>query len=262
MRKTSLGILLAASLFSASAFADKPLATVNGTVIPQSRLDDLVKQLSSQNPKLTLDAPLKARIKENLIANEVVRQEAIRKGLEQDPTYLARLAQVKAELLTGSLIESFFKQYPVTEAEAKKEYDKISVNLSGKEYRVRHILVDNEAKAKELLAELKKGAKFETLAQTHSKDSGSAKKGGELDWSVPENYTPAFAQAIKRMPKGKISEEPVKTEFGWHIIKIDDIRIRKGPSFAEVKNAVIQQIQAEQLKKYVAELVAKAKITQ
>lgn len=262
MRKTSLGILLTASLFSASAFADKPLATVNGTVIPQARMDELVKQLSAQNPKLKLEAPLKERLKESIIANEVIRQEAIKKGVEHDPVYLSRLAQLKGELLTGTFVENFLKQHPITEAAAKQEYDKITVNMSSKEYRVRHILVDNEAKAKELLAELKKGAKFETLAQTYSKDSGSAKKGGELDWSVPENYTPAFAQAIKNMPKGKISETPVRTEFGWHIIKIDDVRTRKGPSFAEVKNALIQQLQAEQLKKYVAELVAKAKITQ
>lgn len=258
MRKTSIGLLLAASLISHSAFAAATLATVNGTAIPQSRMDEEVKVLSSRNPTAKIDANVKAQIKENLIANEVVRQEALKKNIDQDPNFIKNLDQLRV----ATFVENFIKQHPVSEAEAKAEYDKTKVNMSSKEYLVRHILVDNEAKAKEIIAELKKGAKFDALAKAYSKDPGSAKQGGELGWAPSENYTTAFAAAIKTMPKGKISDEPVKTEFGWHIIKIDDIRTRKGPSFAEVKDAIMQQMQIEKLRKYVTDLVAKAKVTQ
>lgn len=261
MRKISLGLFFSLAL-TASVFAEAPLATVNGVSIPQSRMEMVIKEISRNNNSLKIDAQTKDKIKESLITAEVVRQEAEKQGIEKSPAYLARLEQVKEQLLFRTLIDNFFKKHPISEADAKKAYEKIKVSMGGKEYLVRHILLDNETKADEIIADLKKGAKFDELAKTYSKDPGSAKQGGELGWAVPENYTQAFAEVIKKMPKGKISDTPVKTEFGWHIIKVDDIRTTKGPSFAEVKDELIRQMQAEELKKYLDELKAKAKITQ
>ena len=259
MRKTSLALILATALISQTALANNNLATVNGVTIPQSRMDLLLKE-AGQNGDV--DDKAKAQLKEILITNEVIRQEALKKGFDKDPNYLAQVEQMKEQLLLRTFINNFIKTHPITESTAKREYDKIKVNMGSKEYRVRHILVEDEDKAKTLIAQLKKGAKFDILAKENSKDSGSAKQGGELGWAVPDNYTAAFADAIKKMPKGKISDTPVKTEFGWHVIKVEDIRTSKGPAFAEVKEEVIRQIQGEALKKYVAELVSKAKITQ
>ena len=259
MRKTSLALILSMALVSQVALAEDTLATVNGIAIPQSRMEVVLKE-TGQNGKL--DDKAKAQLKEIIITNEVIRQEAFKKGLDKDPAYLNQVEQMKEQLLLRTFINDFIKKHPITESAAKKEYNKIKVNMGGKEYRVRHILVEDEDKAKELISQLKKGAKFDVLAKENSKDSGSAKHGGELGWAVPDNYTLAFAEAIKTMPKGKISDTPVKTEFGWHIIKVEDIRTSKGPAFTEVKEEVIRQIQGEELKKYVAELVSNAKITQ
>lgn len=259
MRKTSLGLLLAAALISQPVLADTTIATVNGVAIPQSRMDTLAEEIAAKG--MPVNAAMQEKIKERLIMNEVVRQEAIRKGLDKNPAYLARLDQIKDQLLVGTLYEDFVKANPVPEAAVKKEYDKIKVSMGGKEYRVRHILVDNESTAKDLIAQLKKGAKFEDLAKAHSKDPGSAPQGGELGWAAPDSYTPAFAEAIKKMPKGKITDTPLKTGFGWHVIKVEDIRASKGPSYPEIKEDLTRQMQGEALQKYVESLVAKAKIT-
>lgn len=263
MRNISLALVLAAALVSPFIWANNTtLATVNGVVIPQSRMDLILKEAAQNGNNTAVDESTKNQLKDMLITNEVLRQEALKKGFDKDPLYLAQVEQMKEQLLLRSFVNDFVRTHPITDSTAKKEYEKIQVTMGGKEYRVQHILVEKEATAEELIAQLKKGAKFETLAKENSKDSGSANQGGELGWAVPDNYTAAFADAIKKMPKGKISDTPVKTEFGWHIIKVEDIRPTKGPAFAEVKEEVIRQLQSEAVKKYVADLLAKAKITQ
>jgi peptidyl-prolyl cis-trans isomerase C len=264
MRKTSVALMLATALVSQIALAESNVATVNGVAIPQSRMDWVLKEWEAKEvgQNGNIDDKAKAQLKEILITNEVIRQEAFKKHFDKDPTYLAQVDQMKEQLLVRTFINDFVKKHPIADATAKKEYDKIKVNMGSKEYRVRHILVEDEGKAKDLIAQLKKGAKFDVLAKENSKDAGSAKQGGELGWAVPDNYTLAFAEAIKKMPKGKITDAPVKTEFGWHVIKVEDIRTSKGPAFTEVKQEVIRQMQGEALKKHIAELVAKAKITQ
>ena len=262
MRKLSISLFLATALVSQIALADAHLAIVNGVSIPKSRMEHILKGINQNGRGLHLDEKMAERLKENIITNEVIRQEAVKKGINKDPLFLAQVEQMQEQLLIRTFIDDFVKTHPITEAAAKKEYHKIKANQGNKEYLVRHILVKDEAIAKELITQLKKGVKFNVLAKPKSTDSGSAKQGGELGWAVPENYTQPFAEAIIKMPKGKISDTPVKTEFGWHIIKVEDIRKSKGPAFSEVKEEIIRQMQSEALKKHVAMLVLKAEIVQ
>jgi peptidyl-prolyl cis-trans isomerase C len=255
-----LALAIAAASLSAGVFAAPAgtLATVNGVAIPAARSDAFVKDLAQRGQK---DSPeLRARVKDELIKNEVVFQEAIKKGMEKNPDVMAQLEMLKQRLVIGAFINQYVKANPVTEADLKKEYDKIKVNFGGKEYKARHILVATEAEANAIIAELKKGKKFEDLAKEKSMDKGSGSNGGDLGWANPNNFVKEFSEAMTKMPKGKLSDKPVKTQFGFHIIKVDDVRDAKGPSFEEVKGQLEQQIQQQRIQKLVEDLVAKSKV--
>ena len=126
--------------------------------------------------------------------------------------------------------------------------------MGDKEYKVRHILVENEDEAKDVIAALQKGEKFETLAAQHSKDTGSKSHGGDLDWNAPSNFVKPFADAMVALQKGKFTTTPVQTQFGWHVIEVDDIRPAKVPTFDEVKPQLLQRMQAQEVDKYLREL--------
>jgi peptidyl-prolyl cis-trans isomerase C len=163
-------------------------------------------------------------------------------------------------LLIRELFSEFQKANPVTDADVKAEFDKFTAANSGKEYKARHILVEKEADAKAIIAQLKKGGKFEDIAKKSSKDPGSGAKGGDLDWANPGNYVAEFSQALTGLTKGKLTETPVKTQFGFHIIRLDDIRDAQLPKFEEVKPQITQQMQQQKMNKYQEELRAKAKV--
>ncbi|WP_035051856.1 peptidylprolyl isomerase [Andreprevotia chitinilytica] len=249
-----LALLL--SLSVAAAFAGN-VATVNGVAIPDSKLEFYVKQVTERGQKDTPE--LRAKIKEELVRSEVLSQEAAKKGLDKTPDVQARLDIAKQQILGGSLVNDYVKNNQVSDADLKKEYDKIKAGMSGKEYKARHILVKDEAEAKAILAELKKGKKFDDIAKAKSLDKASGAQGGDLGWANPSGFVPEFAKALTELSKGKISE-PVKTQFGWHIIKLDDVREAKGPSFDEVKADLQRQVQGERAQKYVDDLVSKAKV--
>jgi peptidyl-prolyl cis-trans isomerase C len=253
-----IALALTACFLSATFAATAAnVATVNGVAIPDSKVDFFLKQVAERGQK---DSPeLRARIKEELIRNEVLFQEAQKKGVEKHPEVQQRLDMAKQQILVGAYVNDFAKANPISDAELKKEFDKIKVNFSGKEYKARHILVKSEDEAKAILADLKKGKKFDDIAKAKSTDKGSAINGGDLGWSTPANYVKEFGEALAKLPKGKISD-PVKTQFGWHIIKLDDQREAKGPSFEEVKPELQRELQGQRVQKMVEDLRAKAKV--
>ena len=149
---------------------------------------------------------------------------------------------------------------PVTDADIKAEYDKFASANSGKEYKASHILVESEDEAKAIIASIKKGAKFEDIAKKQSKDPGSGAKGGDLDWANPGSYVPEFTEALVKLEKGKMTQTPVKSQFGWHVIRMDNMREAQLPKLDEVKPQIAQQLQQQKLAKFQEDLRAKAKV--
>ncbi|MDE2429093.1 MAG: peptidylprolyl isomerase [Burkholderiales bacterium] len=233
------------------------LAVVNGKAIPSSRVDSMVKQLATQGQQ---DTPqLRAMVKQELINREVLVQEAEKSGIASNPDVKNQLEIARQSLLIRALMVDYVKKNPVTDAEIQAEYDKAKAQAGDKEYHVFHILVDKEDDAKAIISKLKAGAKFEELAK-QSKDKGSAAKGGDLDWATPATFVPAFSQAMVALQKGQFTETPVKTEYGYHVIKLDDIRAAKFPSLEEVKAQIIDGLQQQKVHTYQQVLVKKAKI--
>lgn len=240
------------------AFAeDKSAALVNGVSIPQARIDLRVKAATAQGQT---DSPeLRKAIREDMINIEVMAQEAVKTGLDKNADVVQQVELAKQSVLVGAFVQDYVKNHPISEDQLKQEYDKLKTKLGNKEYNTRHILVETEAEAKGIIAQLGKKTKFEKLA-AKSKDSGSAAQGGSLGWAVPSNFVPEFADALLNLKKGEYTKEPVQSQFGWHVIKLDDTRELKVPSFEEVKPQLQQRLQQQSIKKAIDELRAKAKI--
>jgi peptidyl-prolyl cis-trans isomerase C len=203
---------------------------------------------------------MQAQLKDEVILREVFMQEAQSKGLDATDDYKNQIELARQGILIRELFAEFQKANPVTDAEIKAEYDKFAAANAGKEYRARHILVEKEDQAKSLIAQLKKGGKFEDLAKKNSKDPGSGANGGDLDWAPAGNYVKEFSEAMVALTKGKVTETPVKSQFGFHIIRLDDVRDAQLPKFDDVKPQIAQQLQQTKMAKYQEELRAKAKI--
>lgn len=240
------------------AFAeDKPAATVNGVSIPQARIDLRVKGLAAQGQA---DSPeLRKAVREDMINFEIVVQEAVKSGLDKNAEVVQQAELARQQVLVGAFVQDYTKNHPISEDQLKQEYEKLKTKLGDKEYNARHILVETEAEAKDIIAQLGKKAKFEKLA-AKSKDAGSADKGGSLGWAVPSNFVPPFANALLNLKKGEYTKEPVQSQFGWHVIKVDDVRDLKAPPFEELKPQLQQRLQQQAVQKLIAELRAKAKI--
>jgi peptidyl-prolyl cis-trans isomerase C len=256
LKNTRYWVLLAA-FAAAPAFAQN-IAVVNGTPIPKSRADALVAQLVQQGQQ---DSPkLQQAVREELVNREILMQEAIREGIPSKPDVKAQVAVAQQTVVLRALIENFVKQNQPTDAEVKAKYDELVKQIGGKEYHLHHILVDNEQQAKDLIAKIKAGASFEDLAKQFSKDPGSGKNGGDLDWSDPKAYVPEFAAAAEKLQKGQMTDTPVHTQFGWHIIRVDDVRQTPPPPFEQVKAQIAQQMQQEKLQAFEEDLRSKAKV--
>ena len=251
---------LALSLLAALSFSawSQNLAIVNGKPVPSSRVEALKQQVERSGRPVTPE--ILAQIKEELIAREVFMQEARKRGLDASEDYKTQLELARQSLLIRELFANFQKKNPVTDAEVKAEYDKFVAANGGKEYRARHILVEKEDEAKTLIADIKKGAKFEDLAKKASKDPGSGANGGDLDWASASSYVAEFSTAMVKLEKGQMSEAPVKSQFGFHIIRVDDVRDAQLPKLEEVKPQITQQLTQSKLAKFQEELRAKAKI--
>ena len=234
------------------------IAIVNGKAVPKSRLDALAQQVAKSGRPITPE--VQAQMRDAVIAREVFAQEAEKLGLMGSDDYKNQMEIARQTVLITVLIDDFKKKNAVTDKELKSEYDKFAAANGGKEYKARHILVDKEADAKAIIASIKKGGKFEDIAKKQSKDPGSGANGGDLDWANPSNYVKEFSEALSSLAKGKTTETPVKSQFGYHVIRLDDIRDAQLPKFEDVKPQIGQQLQQQKIAKFQEELRAKAKI--
>jgi peptidyl-prolyl cis-trans isomerase C len=256
LKKSRLWVLLAA-FAAAPAFAQN-IAVVNGTPIPKSRADALVEQLVKQGQQ---DSPqLQQAVREELINREILMQEAIREGIPTRADVKAQVAVAQQTVVLRALIENFVQNNKPTDAEVQARYNDLVKQAGGHEYHLHHILVDSEQQAKDLIAKIKAGASFEDLAKQYSKDPGSGKNGGDLDWANPNSYVPEFAEAVEKMQKGQMTDAPVHTQFGWHIIRVDDVRDIAPPPLDQVKPQIVQQLQQEKLQAFEENLRKDAKV--
>jgi len=235
-------LLLSASLISAPVLAadagkggGKPVATVNGQPISSHVYDAFAAEQKAQGAP---DSPeLQAAVKEELVRREILAQEAKKKGLDKNPNIQGQIELAKQAVLIRAFLSEHVKANPISEAQLKAEYDVIKNNLGSTEYKSRHILVEKEEDAKAIIAKLDKGEKFSELAKQF-KDPGSKDNGGELGWSSPKSYVKPFADALQELKKGEVTKEPVKTEFGYHVIQLEDTRPLSPPPFEQVRAAV------------------------
>jgi peptidyl-prolyl cis-trans isomerase C len=250
--------LLAIGLFSTAGTQAADAAKVNGVAIPQSRVDAMVKNASAQGQP---DSPeLRNRVRDELITREVLMQEAAKKGIDKNPDAVMQIEFQRQTLLINMFMQDYFRSNPINDETMRKEYESAKIMAGAKEYKARHILVKDEAEAKQIVAQLKKGGNFEKIAAEKSEDTGSKNRGGDLDWGAPARYVKPFGDALTKLKKGQITDPPVQSQFGWHVIRLDDERATKIPPFEDVKNSLQQQLQGQAAQKLIADLRAKAKI--
>lgn len=258
------GVLLQAPLHAQEAKpaakpAGKPgvIATVNGVAIPTARADALLQSQLAQGQKDS--EQMRAAVRNDLINREMLSQASKKKGFDKKPEVQAQFELSRQGILVNAYLQDFIMKNPVSDAAVKSEYDAIVKAMGNKEYKARHILVEKEDEAKGIITRLQKGEKFDELAK-QSKDPGNKDRGGDLGWSAPSGYVKPFADALVALDKGKFSAAPVKTEFGWHVIQLDDVRELKHPPLDEVKPQIQQRLQQQALEKHISELRAKTKV--
>ncbi len=244
---------------SGAAFAQN-VAIVNGKPVPSSRVDELLKQFNSQLGGRAVTPEIQAQAKEAVISREVFMQEAQKMGLDATEDFRTQMEIARQQLLINGLMADFQKKNPVSDADIKAEYDKFAAANGGKEYRARHILVEKEADAVKLIADIKKGGKFEDIAKKNSKDPGSGANGGDLDWAAPGSYVKEFSEAMVKLAKGKMVDTPVKSQFGFHIIRVDDVRETQLPPMDQVKPQITQQLAQQKMQAFQKGLRDKAKV--
>lgn len=260
MKKQLLSSLVAAAVLGTMALpvSAQNLAIVNGKAVPKERIEVLKQQIERSGRPVTPE--LENQIKEEIIVREIFVQEAQKRGIEATSDFKTQMDLARESILIREMFADYQKKNPVTDAEIQAEYDKFVAANSGKEYKASHILVEKEADAKAIIAAIKRGAKFEDIAKKQSKDPGSGARGGSLDWANPASYVSEFTEALVKLGKGKMTETPVKSQFGWHVIRLDDVRQAQIPKLADVKPQVAQQLQQQKLAKFQEELRAKAKV--
>ncbi|MCX7217840.1 MAG: peptidylprolyl isomerase [Burkholderiales bacterium] len=243
----------------ASASPAAVAATVNGTAISQKQVEMILKQQASQG--MPDNAESRKMIIDNLAMQLIVAQEAAKKGLDKTPDVADQLEMIKQSVLADAYVQDYMKANTVTDEMLTAEYDKIKAQAAGNQYKARHILVEKEADAKDIIAKLKKDPKaFEALAKAKSKDPGSKDKGGDLGWFDPRGMVPEFGAAVAKLEKDKFTEEPVKSQFGYHVIMLEDTRANPIPTLEQVKPRLTQQVQQQNMKKMLDDMKAKAKI--
>ena len=281
MKRTLVAFAVMTALCSGGAFAQAPAAPAapaalakpaakaatpaktapQSTAAPekvlytQGQYDLLLKERLAQGGQDTPE--IRNAVKEELNTRELLAREAKKEGLDKSTDVKTQMDLAAQTVLVRAYVTDWVKKNPIPDADLHKEYDAIKTQIGDKEYKVRHILVKTEDQAKEIISELQKGAKFDELAKARSEDPGSKDKGGDLDWNAPANFVKPFGDAMKATPKGKFTPQPVQTQFGWHVIEVDDVRDAKVPTFEEVKPQLQQRLQAQWLDKYFKDLRAK-----
>ena len=251
--------LAAAALSVAAPWATaQNVAIVNGKAVPTARVEMLAKQAAASGRQL--DDATRAQLKEEVILREIFMQEALKRGIPATEDYKIQMELARQTIMIRAMFQDYQAKNPVTDAEVKAEYDKFVASNGGKEYRARHILVEKEDEAKAIIASLKGGAKFEDIAKKQSKDPGSGANGGDLDWANASSYVTEFSEAMIKLEKGQMTQEPVKSQFGWHIIRVDDIRQAQLPKLEEIKDQIAQQMQQQKMAAFQNSLREKAKV--
>jgi peptidyl-prolyl cis-trans isomerase C len=254
--KSPVLAVLAVALLPLAVMAQN-IATVNGKTVPKARVDTLLQQAEKAGQKLTPE--MQAQARDQVVIREIFAQEAEKRGIAASNDFRSQMELARQSIMIRELFDDYRKKNPVTDAEAKAEYEKFKAQASGTEYRARHILVEKEEEAKALIAQIKGGAKFEDLAKTASKDPGSGANGGDLDFAKPESYVPEFGGALTKLKKGEMTETPVKSQFGYHIIRLEDTREASFPAYDEVQGQLKQRMEQVKLQRYQEELRTKAK---
>ena len=242
----------------AAPAATGPVATVNGVQIPRQRFDIVLRQQTARGAPD--NEQVRAQLREALINNELLVQEANRSGIARKAEVLQAIDLTRQEVIANAVVAEYARTNPVSDADVQKEYDRARAQTGDREYKARHILVASEDDAKAVLADLKKGTKFEEIAQKRSLDEGTRPKGGDLDWNVPTNFDKAFSDAMVKLEKGKMTEAAVRTRFGFHIIQLDDVRAVSFPPLTQVRQQIQQRLVDQKIQTMVRELRAKAKI--
>lgn len=256
MRKTTtLSLMLAAAVAFAAPAALAQVAKVNGVTIPQARTDALLREVTAQGRPDTPE--LRNMIKQELISREIMSQEAVKLGLNKKPEVTAQIELARQQVLVGAYLNEMARRNPVSEEAMKAAYERFKDSPAASEFKARHILVSSEAEAKALTTQINGGADFGKLAAEKSRDEGSKGQGGELAWSPATNYVPPFRDALIKLKKGEMTAAPVQSQFGWHIIRLDD---QRPLSFEALKPQLQQVVQRENVQKVVSDLRAKAKV--
>ena len=254
-------LLLCALLAMPLAAQAQNIAIVNGKAVPKARFDAFIKQIqaqaAAQNQQLPPD--VEQRVRDKIVMDEIFAQEAEKRGLAASGEYKQQMEQARQAVLMQALLADHAKKNQVTETDIKTEYEKFKAQSSGTEYRARHILVEKEEEAKTLIVQIKAGGNFEELAKKNSKDTGSGANGGDLDFAAPGGFVPEFSQAMVKLKKGEMTPEPVKTQFGYHIIKLEDTREAQFPPLEEVKAQIKQRLEQQKMASFRDEIRAKAK---
>jgi peptidyl-prolyl cis-trans isomerase C len=253
LRVVAFSALLAAS----TGVLAQNLAVVNGKPIPKAREETWVDQLKKRGQQ---DSPqLREQVKDQLITREIFMQEAQKRGLADKADVKFQLEVQRQDVLIRALMGDELAKQPITDADIKAAYEQQKAAMGGREYKVRHILVESEAEAKDITAQLKKGAKFEDLAKK-SKDPGSAQRGGELDWAGPGSYVKPFSDAMVKLDKGQMTEAPVQSQFGWHVIRVDDVREAQFPPLEQVTPQIREALQQQKMAAFADQLKKSAKV--
>jgi peptidyl-prolyl cis-trans isomerase C len=250
---------VACSLFATAPAVAQNAAVVNGKAIPKARVDEFVEALAAQGRP---DTPqTRELVREELIAREIFTQEADKRGLSRSADVQRQIENTRQDILIRALIRDYLTKNPVKDEDIQAEYDKFKqeASASGKEYKARHILVEEEGEAKKLIEQLQKGEPFEKLASA-SKDPGSSSSGGDLGWNTASTFVKEFSDAMVALEKGKTVSEPVKTQFGYHVIRLDDVRDATPPPLDQVKPQIQQQLERQRVQELQQELRAAAKV--
>jgi peptidyl-prolyl cis-trans isomerase C len=242
----------------AAPAATGPVATVNGVQIPRQRFEIVLRQQTARGAPD--NEQVRAQLREALINNELLVQEANRSGIARKAEVLQAIDLTRQEVIANAVVAEYARSNPVSDADIQKEYDRARAQTGDREYKARHILVSSEEDARTVLADLRKGTKFEEIAQKRSLDEGTRPKGGDLDWNVPGNFDKAFSDAMVKLEKGKMTDAPVRSRFGFHIIQLDDVRAVSFPPLNQVRQQIQQRLAEQKIQGLVRELRAKAKI--
>jgi peptidyl-prolyl cis-trans isomerase C len=257
--KRSLHALTVAALLAAAPWAmAQNVAIVNGKAVPLSRVEALAQQVAASGRPV--DDQVREQLREEVILREIFMQEAQKRGIGATDDFKTQMELARQTIMIRTLFSDYQKKNPITDAAIQAEYDKFVAANGGKEYRARHVLVETEDEAKAIIKAIQGGAKFEDIAKKQSKDPGSGANGGDLDWAAAASYVTEFSEAMVKLEKGQMTSAPVKSQFGWHVIRVDDVRQAQLPKLEDIKPQVLQQMQQQQLSDYQRSLREKAKI--